>query len=70
MCGIVAVLNGGVDASQTVKAASQRLRHRGPDWTGIAVSSDGTCVMGHERLSIVGVMSGAQPLLGPRCMLA
>ena len=40
---------------------SGRLRHRGPDWTGIY--SDQNAVIAHERLSIVDVDSGSQPLV-------
>ena len=39
---------------------SQLLRHRGPDWSG--VYADQHAVLVHERLAIVGVDSGAQPL--------
>ncbi len=37
-----------------------RVRHRGPDWSGVSVS--GQNILCHERLAIVGVDSGAQPL--------
>jgi len=37
------------------------IRHRGPDWSGIY--ADGHAVLAHERLSIVDVEHGAQPLL-------
>jgi len=36
------------------------LRHRGPDWNGIACFKN--CVLTHERLAIVGLNSGAQPI--------
>jgi len=36
------------------------LRHRGPDWSGNWIGND--TILCHERLSIVGVHSGAQPL--------
>jgi len=38
-----------------------RLRHRGPDWSGVHVQ--GNNVFAHERLAIVGIDSGSQPLL-------
>ena len=41
-------------------AQSARQRHRGPDWSGVYV--DEHAVLAHERLAIVGVASGAQPL--------
>lgn len=66
MCGIVAVFDLTTDPTrlrEQVLAASRRQRHRGPDWSGIHVSS--SAVIAHERLAIVDVESGAQPLLSP-----
>ena len=42
---------------------SKRLRHRGPDWSGIYSTEN--AIMGHERLSIVDPASGKQPLFSP-----
>jgi asparagine synthase (glutamine-hydrolysing) len=42
---------------------SQKIRHRGPDWSGIY--SGGTAILAHERLSIVDPESGKQPLFSP-----
>jgi asparagine synthase (glutamine-hydrolysing) len=42
---------------------SQRQRHRGPDWSGVYVG-DGAILV-HERLAIVDLASGAQPLRSP-----
>ena len=39
---------------------SQKIRHRGPDWSGIYYG--GSAVLAHERLSIVDPESGGQPL--------
>ncbi len=39
---------------------SQKLRHRGPDWSGIWCG--GNAILAHERLSIVDPESGGQPL--------
>ena len=39
---------------------SKKIRHRGPDWSGIY--SDDKTVMAHERLAIVDPASGKQPL--------
>ena len=36
------------------------MRHRGPDWSGIYASDK--AILAHERLSIVDVNAGAQPL--------
>ncbi|CEQ43032.1 SPOSA6832_04926, partial [Sporobolomyces salmonicolor] len=41
-------------------ALSKRMRHRGPDWSGCKVTDDSILV--HERLAIVGVDTGAQPI--------
>jgi asparagine synthase (glutamine-hydrolysing) len=43
--------------------ASRRQRHRGPDWSGIYVHD--RAIVAHERLAIVDIDSGAQPLLSP-----
>jgi asparagine synthase (glutamine-hydrolysing) len=43
--------------------ASRRQRHRGPDWSGIYVHDRAIIV--HERLAIVDIESGAQPLISP-----
>lgn len=42
---------------------SGRLRHRGPDWSGIYAGK--SAVLAHERLSIVDPLSGGQPLISP-----
>ena len=36
-------------------------RHRGPDWNGIQCFKN--CIVAHERLAIVGLHSGAQPIV-------
>ncbi|MFS7935110.1 putative asparagine synthase (glutamine-hydrolyzing) [Helianthus anomalus] len=63
MCGILAVL-GCSDDSQTKRARvlelSRRLKHRGPDWSGL-YQRDG-CYIAHQRLAIVDPASGDQPL--------
>lgn len=43
--------------------ASRKQRHRGPDWSGIYVHD--RAIIAHERLAIVDVDSGAQPILSP-----
>lgn len=63
MCSIFGVLDIKTDAAEIRKVAiemSKKMRHRGPDWTGI-YSSD-NAVLVHERLSIVDPFNGAQPL--------
>ncbi|OMH79717.1 putative asparagine synthetase [glutamine-hydrolyzing] [Zancudomyces culisetae] len=63
MCGIFCVFNywGDTEAYRTrALELSKKLRHRGPDHNGCVIK--GNNIMCHERLSIVGVTSGAQPL--------
>eukprot|EP00921_Rhytidocystis_pertsovi_P013656 GHVQ01022154.1.p1 GENE.GHVQ01022154.1~~GHVQ01022154.1.p1 ORF type:complete len:575 (+),score=68.59 GHVQ01022154.1:192-1916(+) len=68
MCGILAILGSSMDRttlSARILELSKLIRHRGPDWNGLHVQpcADGTHhALAHERLSIVGVMSGHQPL--------
>jgi asparagine synthase (glutamine-hydrolysing) len=66
MCSILGVLDIKTNPSQLRSQAiemSKKLRHRGPDWSGVYASDDAILV--HERLAIVGVDSGAQPLYNP-----
>lgn len=66
MCSIFAILNINGDLTtlrQVALRQSRLMRHRGPDWSGIHVC-DGA-ILAHERLAIVDVNTGAQPLLSP-----
>jgi len=66
MCGIVSIFNIKQQTSELRQKAlrmSQKLRHRGPDWSGIYVG--GSAILTHERLSIVDPESGGQPLFSP-----
>ena len=66
MCGISGILNIGRQTPELREKAlrmSQKLRHRGPDWSGIYVG--GSAILCHERLSIVDPESGQQPLYAP-----
>ncbi len=64
MCGFIAIFDPQGEALSLRPLALQqarRLRHRGPDWSG--VYADDHAVLAHERLAIVDVAHGAQPLL-------
>ena len=66
MCGIVAIFNVHEQTPEVRQKAlrmSQKIRHRGPDWSGIYCG--GSAVLAHERLSIVDPESGRQPLFSP-----
>ncbi|KIK59796.1 hypothetical protein GYMLUDRAFT_201318 [Collybiopsis luxurians FD-317 M1] len=62
MCGIFAIHGIQQPANYRTHAiaCSKKLRHRGPDWSGCYVGKEAILV--HERLAIVGVDTGAQPL--------
>ena len=64
MCSIFGVLEIRQDLNTVRQMAlrqSRLLRHRGPDWSGVHAA--GSAVLAHERLSIVDVNTGAQPIL-------
>ena len=66
MCGIVSILNirqPMPGLRERVLGMSRKIRHRGPDWSGIYQGP--TAILAHERLSIVDPESGGQPLFSP-----
>lgn len=72
MCGILACFHHPNAQAYRAKmlSLSRTIRHRGPDWSGCMVINDPSdrdprrgSVLCHERLAIVGVDSGAQPLV-------
>ncbi|MBQ4380797.1 MAG: asparagine synthase B [Bacteroidaceae bacterium] len=66
MCGIVSILKVKKQTQELRSKAlkmSQKIRHRGPDWSGIYCG--GSAILAHERLSIVDPESGGQPLFSP-----
>ncbi|ODM22370.1 Asparagine synthetase [glutamine-hydrolyzing] 1 [Aspergillus cristatus] len=70
MCGIFAC-HQHPDVQKfkpTALRMAKAVRHRGPDWSGNFI--DGQTILAHERLSIVGVDTGAQPLVNDDGSLA
>ena len=66
MCGIVGIFHVQEQSDALRRKAlemSRRIRHRGPDWSGIWCG--GSAILAHERLSIVDPESGGQPLFSP-----
>ena len=66
MCGIAAIFNIKCQSPEWRKKAlamAKKIRHRGPDWSGIYCGS--SAILAHERLSIVDPQSGGQPLYSP-----
>ncbi len=68
MCSILAILELDGTGSGELRERALRLsrlqRHRGPDWSGMY--ADDQAILAHERLSIVDVTHGAQPLRSPQ----
>ena len=66
MCGILCAfdLKQNTDSIRPqILEMSKKLRHRGPDWSGIYDAPH--AVLSHERLAIVDPTSGKQPLISP-----
>ena len=66
MCSILGIFDIRDDAQRLRSRAlelSKRQRHRGPDWSGIYVGK--RAILAHERLAIVDLVNGAQPLYSP-----
>ncbi len=67
MCGIVGAFELKPFSSEKLRPQvlemSKRIRHRGPDWSGIFTSEN--AILAHERLAIVDPKSGSQPLFSP-----
>ncbi|MEL4308041.1 asparagine synthase B [Joostella sp. CR20] len=64
MCGIVCAFDlkeKAEDLRPQLLEMSKKVRHRGPDWSGIY--SDDKAILTHERLAIVDPASGKQPLV-------
>ena len=62
MCGILAIIGKGKD-EEVVKQLSKRMSHRGPDESDIHMTENGH-FLAHERLSIVDLHTGKQPIQG------
>ncbi|MFT5926600.1 MAG: asparagine synthase (glutamine-hydrolyzing) [Rubritalea sp.] len=66
MCGIVGVFQlkkNSQEQRERILELSKKLRHRGPDWSGIYCGDN--AILAHERLTIVDPQSGGQPLYSP-----
>ena len=62
MCGFLAIIGKGKD-EQVVGELSKRMAHRGPDESDLHVTPGGH-ILCHERLSIIDLHSGKQPIQG------
>jgi asparagine synthase (glutamine-hydrolysing) len=62
MCGITGFISvKGVQESD-IDRMNHTIRHRGPDDSGIFINNKKTVVFGHQRLSIIDLGSGHQPM--------
>jgi len=64
MCGILAIIGKGKE-EEVVKTLSKRMSHRGPDESDIHITENGH-ILSHERLSIIDLHSGKQPIQGTK----
>ncbi len=64
MCGILAIMGKGKD-EELVRTLSKRMSHRGPDESDMHVTENGH-ILSHERLSIIDLHSGKQPIKGSK----
>src|SRR2546428_12807570 len=65
MCGIagqVSLHPGRAVDVAAVRSMTRALAHRGPDGEGEYVASGGRAALGHRRLSIIDLVTGAQPI--------
>ncbi|MEO2100110.1 MAG: asparagine synthase B [Flavobacteriaceae bacterium] len=63
MCGILCAFDlkqNSATIRPQILEMSKKLRHRGPDWSGIYDATN--AILSHERLAIVDPISGKQPL--------
>lgn len=66
MCGIIGIFDLKTTTEKLrpqALAMSKKIRHRGPDWSGIYCGEK--AILAHERLAIVDPQSGRQPLYSP-----
>jgi len=68
--GILEIEPGSSSLRETALRQSRLIRHRGPDWSGVYTHP--RAILAHERLAIVDVNTGAQPLISAdgACALA
>lgn len=70
MCGVLAFFAQQRTLSrQEFIKANDRLKHRGPDASGVWTSDNGHIHLGHNRLSVVSINTGAQPIVSNNIIL-
>ena len=64
MCGILGIWKKGDLKVEEIQRLSKRMRHRGPDTQDYQLSEDGKSIITHERLAIIDLHTGKQPIQG------
>lgn len=63
MCGIIGIYSQSTPvAASSIGKALAALSHRGPDGTGLWQARHGLAALGHTRLSVIDLETGAQPI--------
>ena len=63
MCGIAGLCGWRGDWKSNLNRMCERMRHRGPDGSGLWAEADGSVALGHRRLAIIDLSeTGAQPM--------
>ncbi|MCA6444535.1 MAG: asparagine synthetase B, partial [Bacteroidetes bacterium] len=66
MCGINGFVNLSLKNSNTQESCISQMNssilHRGPDHSGVYISGDNTVILGMQRLSIIDISAGSQPM--------
>lgn len=70
MCGIAGILNLNKNTypflDRHLRLMNHLQKHRGPDGNGVWIHPSGFCGFGHQRLSIIDLHTGAQPMSDPQ----
>jgi asparagine synthase (glutamine-hydrolysing) len=67
MCGIVGAWQAGRDLRELVASACQRLRHRGPDDSGVWADLAAGVVLGHRRLAVLDLSEAGHQPMSSKC---
>ena len=63
MCGINGIISTEVNLNRNIKLMNESTSHRGPDDRGVYLNKEESIALGMNRLAILGLSSGAQPML-------
>jgi len=65
MCGIIGIVAKNAKVYDgRARDMMTRLSHRGPDGSGLKIFDD--CILGHQRLSIIDIAGGIQPMFNTK----